>query len=76
MKRPRDKSFINDPLAPAFTAAFGVFFLWASYHTLESQKVTPGRILYAVLLCFGGLCSIVPLILQLYLRTRKKEPIQ
>ncbi len=73
MKRPRDRSFIHDPLAPAFTAAFGAFFLWASYHTLESQKITPGRILYSVLLCFAGLCSIAPLILQLAVIVKKKR---
>jgi hypothetical protein len=77
MARPRDTSFIHDPRAPAFMAAFGVFFFWAAYHTLESQKVTPGRILYAVLLFWVALCSIAPVIVQLAVvvkgRRRRKQ---
>jgi predicted PurR-regulated permease PerM len=73
MKRPRDKSYINDPFAPAFSAAFGVFLLWACYNTLENQKISAGRILFAVLLFLGGLLSIVPLGLQIALRMKKRR---
>ncbi len=73
MKRPRDKSFINDPRAPAFMGAFGIFFLWASYHTLEGRKLTVGFIVYAAILCLVSLSSIVPLALQLVVFVKKRK---
>ena len=73
MKGPRDKSFINDPRAPTFMAVFGVFFFWASYHALESQKITLGRIIYAVLLLWVALCSVAPLVIQVAVLVKKKR---
>jgi predicted PurR-regulated permease PerM len=73
MKRPRDKSFLHDPRAPVFMAAFGVFFLWASYHTLESRKFTVGSVLLAVLMLWCAICSFVPLAVQLAVFAKKKR---
>jgi len=73
MKRPRDKSFMHDPRTPAFMALFGVFFFWAAYHSLESRKITPGRILYALMLVWVALFSIAPFLIQVALFVKKRK---
>ena len=54
-------------------AMFGVFFFWASYHTLESRKITAGRVLCAVLLLWIALCSVAPLVIQVAVLLKKRK---
>jgi hypothetical protein len=54
-------------------AVFGVFFFWASYQAIVSQKITVGRIIYAVLLLWVALCSVAPLVIQIAVFMKKKR---